>query len=109
MKATKIIVSLVCAVVMIVSAGQAAAADKAMAEQATDQAAIESVVAGKIDLNSADSEMLAQLPGIGLKKAELITAYREANGPFRSVEELLQVKGIGPKILEKLKPLVTIS
>lgn len=58
--------------------------------------------AGPIDINSADSEELAAaLNGVGESKAEAIVAYREANGPFASAEELTQVKGIGGRILEQ--------
>ncbi|MEX6503020.1 ComEA family DNA-binding protein [Pseudomonas zhanjiangensis] len=57
---------------------------------------------GKIDLNSADAATLQrELSGIGESKARAIVAYREANGPFVSVDELLEVKGIGQAILSK--------
>ncbi|MDY0249584.1 MAG: ComEA family DNA-binding protein [Pseudomonas sp.] len=55
-----------------------------------------------VDINSADSETLArELNGIGVAKARAIVQYREANGAFASVDELLEVKGIGMAILEK--------
>ncbi len=60
------------------------------------------VVAGPVDINTADAEALATaLNGVGLKKAAQIVKYREQNGAFNSVEELINVKGIGDKILEK--------
>ena len=52
-----------------------------------------------IRLNSATAEQLITLKGVGLKKARAIIAYREAYGEFKSLEELLQVKGIGEAIL----------
>lgn len=56
----------------------------------------------KVDLNSADAQMLqSQLDGIGRAKAEAIVAYREVNGRFTSVDELLEVKGIGSSLLER--------
>ncbi len=56
----------------------------------------------KVDLNSADAETLArELNGIGEAKARAIVEYREANGAFTSVDELLEVKGIGAATLEK--------
>lgn len=59
------------------------------------------VAAEPIDINSADSQALAAgLDGVGESKAQAIVAYREANGPFRSADELTQVKGIGGRILE---------
>lgn len=63
----------------------------------------------QVDINSADARMLAQsLDGIGLVKAEAIVAYREANGPFASVDELLKVKGIGPKTLAANRDAIVI-
>ena len=56
----------------------------------------------RIDLNSADAETLArELNGIGEAKARAIVEYRDAKGPFTSVDELLEVKGIGTATLEK--------
>jgi len=55
-----------------------------------------------IDLNSADAATLQrELSGVGAAKARAIIEYREAHGPFASVDELLEVKGIGPAILQK--------
>lgn len=62
----------------------------------------------KIDLNTADSTTLQTLPGVGPVTAEAIIAHREAT-PFTSVEDLLLVKGIGPKTFESLKDLVTVG
>lgn len=60
--------------------------------------------AGPVDLNSADAATLArELDGIGLSRAQAIVEYRERNGKFRSVDEMLNVKGIGPQVLEKNK------
>ncbi|PWE47458.1 ComEA family DNA-binding protein [Pseudomonas prosekii] len=57
---------------------------------------------GKVDLNVADVPTLQrELAGIGESKAKAIVAYRESNGPFTSVDELLEVKGIGKAILER--------
>ena len=59
-------------------------------------------LAGPVDINSADAETLArELSGVGLAKAEAIVAWREAHGPFTSPESLLEVKGVGPALLEK--------
>lgn len=58
--------------------------------------------AGPVDLNSADAETLArELDGIGLARAKAIVEYRERNGRFRSADEVLNVRGIGPSVLEK--------
>jgi competence protein ComEA len=59
-------------------------------------------LAGPVDINSADAETLAkELDGIGLARAKAIVEYRERNGKFRSADEVLNVKGIGPSVLEK--------
>jgi competence protein ComEA len=63
----------------------------------------------RINVNTAPSSELVVLPGIGPKKAEAIVLYREANGPFATVDDLIQVKGIGPKTMEKLRPLITVG
>ncbi|VVP77671.1 hypothetical protein PS918_02013 [Pseudomonas fluorescens] len=57
---------------------------------------------GKIDLNVADvPTLLRELSGVGEAKANAIVAYRDMNGPFASVDELLEVKGIGKAILDR--------
>ncbi len=55
-----------------------------------------------VNINTADVATLASLNGIGQSKAEAIVAYREANGPFQSPEELANVKGIGSRTVEKM-------
>ena len=62
-----------------------------------------------LNVNTATSSELQDLPGIGPKKADAIVSYRAANGPFRQVDDLVQVKGIGPKTLDKLRSLVTVG
>ncbi|WP_457575207.1 ComEA family DNA-binding protein [Desulfomarina sp.] len=57
-----------------------------------------------VDINRADKELLMQLPGIGPKTAEAILKYRKANGKFKNINNLVEVKGIGEKTLAKLKP-----
>ena len=55
-----------------------------------------------VNINTAPAEVLAdRLSGVGISKAYSIVEHREAFGPFESVEELVEVKGIGPSILER--------
>lgn len=64
--------------------------------------------AGLLNLNAATAEQLDELKGIGPSKAKAIVSYREQNGPFRSVEDLLNVKGIGEKLLAGIRADVTV-
>ena len=68
------------------------------------------VFAGPVDINTADANTLAaELNGIGASKAEAIVAYREANGPFKRLEDLVRVKGVGTKTLEKNRAILVIQ
>ncbi len=62
-----------------------------------------------VDLNRGTPEQLETLPGVGPKMAAKIVAYRASNGPFRSVDDLDQVAGIGPKKLEKMRPFLSVK
>ena len=64
---------------------------------------------GKVHLNRATESELQTVSGIGQKRAQDIIAYREANGPFRSVDDLKNVSGIGEKTLEKLRDAFTVD
>ncbi len=58
---------------------------------------------GKVNLNTAGKEELVTLPGIGESRADAIIAYREANGPFRAIEEIMNIEGIKEKMFEKIR------
>ena len=62
-----------------------------------------------VNLNTAGVPELAALPGIGEKTAARIVEYRQKNGPFKKIEELMNVQGIGEKSFLKLKPQLTVA
>ena len=64
---------------------------------------------GPIDLNRASAVQLTRLPGIGPKIARRIVDDRNSRGPFKSVEDLTRIKGIGKKTLERLSSKITVS
>lgn len=88
--------------------GRVGIADKALASWST-QAGSSGQPAGKININTATAEQLESLPGIGPVTARAIIEYRKQNGGFRSVEELLEVRGIGEKRLEQIRPFVVVQ
>ena len=63
---------------------------------------------GRIDINTADATQLVTIPGIGETRAAAILAYREKNGPFAKVEDIMQVSGIKSALFEKMKDYITI-
>jgi competence protein ComEA len=64
---------------------------------------------GKVNVNDASVEQLALLPRIGPAVAQRIVEFREANGDFKAVEDLMLVRGIGEKTFERLAPYVALS
>ncbi|KFE56120.1 competence protein ComEA [Pseudomonas syringae] len=72
--------------------------------------AMQEQMMGQVNINTADAETLQkELSGIGKGKALAIVAYREANGEFTSVDELIEVKGIGKAILDKNRDKISIQ
>lgn len=66
--------------------------------------------AGKVNINTASKEVLmTEIKGVGEKRAEAIIAYRKENGPFKSVDDLANVSGVGESIVEKNKDVLTIK
>jgi len=65
--------------------------------------------AAPVNLNTATAEQLATIPGVGPKMAERILDYRQKNGGFKKVEDLMNVSGVGEKSFLKMKPLITVT
>lgn len=63
---------------------------------------------GLVSLNAADQTQLETIPGVGPVTATAILAYRDEAGPFTSIEQLMEVSGIGPATLESIRPYVTL-
>ena len=67
------------------------------------------VAKSPININTATAAELESLPGIGAKTAARIIEYRQKNGPFKKVEDLMNVRGVGEKSFLKLKPQLTLG
>ncbi len=91
----------VCAALLAAPTGSAAAAPP------SQPAGAQAVTA--IDLNEASVAELERLPGVGAKTAERIVEYRENNGAFAKVEDLMKVRGVGEKSFLKLRHLITVK
>jgi competence protein ComEA len=72
----------------------------------SSKAAVTSAI---VNINTASASDLEALPGIGAKTAARIVEYRQKNGPFKKIEELMNVRGVGEKNFLKLKPQITIA
>lgn len=86
----------------------APAASRASPSRAASSRSASSNVSFPIHINTASAAELTALPGVGEVIAERIVAYRAANGPFHSIDELDNVKGIGSTTLEKIRPYVAV-
>ena len=65
-------------------------------------------VAEKVNINKATAEQLMEIKGIGESYAKRIVEYRDKNGPFKKIEDIMQVQGIGEKKFEAIKDLITV-
>jgi competence protein ComEA len=97
-------IRIVFAVLVVLGLGVAASA----AQDASRSSTTSSVMA-PVNLNTASVAQLETLPGIGKSTAERILEYRQKNGAFKKVEDLMNVRGVGEKSFLKLKPLVTVA
>jgi competence protein ComEA len=65
--------------------------------------------AGKVNLNTATAEQLTSLPGVGPKLAARIVEHRQKEGPFKTAQELMNVKGVGEKNFQKIQGYLTVG
>ena len=63
----------------------------------------------KIDLNNASLEDLMRLPGIGEKLARRIKEYKDLNGPFHTIDSVMEINGVGLKLFNKIQPYITVE
>ena len=100
---------LVILTVVALAATITAAEQKGAPPEKTTAAGAKATPASPVNLNTATQAQLETLPGIGPKAAQRILEYRQKNGNFKKVEDLMNVKGIGEKAFLKLKPLLTVT
>lgn len=98
---------MILAVVALAAAGTAA--EQKPPAPAAKASAAKATATAPVNLNTATQAQLETLPGIGVKAAQRILEYRQKNGSFKKIEDLMNVKGIGEKAFLKLKPLVTVA
>ncbi len=109
---TRSLLSLVAALVALSSPlfAQGTAPKPQGGGRATRPAVTATVVSTEVvNLNSATSAQIASLPGIGPKTADLVVEYRTKNGPFKKIEEVMNVRGIGEKSFLKIKDRLTVA
>ena len=95
--------------IAIPAAAQSTSQVKSAKPAAASAAKPAATATAPVNLNTATQAQLESLPGVGAKVAERILDYREKNGKFKKVEDLMNVQGIGEKSFLKLKPLLTVA
>jgi len=98
---TRILIATIAAIAL--SAATAGAQERATSPKTTAAAQ------APVNLNTATVDQLVTIPGIGTKTAERIIAYRQKNGSFKKIEDLMNVSGVGEKSFLKMKPLITVA
>jgi competence protein ComEA len=99
-------VSLLAIVVLAAAAPNVA---RAAQQKSGPRAGAKAPVTGVVNINSASAAELEALPGIGAKTAARIIEYRQKNGPFKKIEELMNVRGVGEKNFLKLKGQIVVT
>jgi competence protein ComEA len=101
----RIVLSLVAATALVAATGATLAAQTKTPPAAAAKPASTAIV----NINTASATEIATLPGVGAKMAARIIEYRQKNGPFKKIEELMNVRGVGEKNFLKLKSQVTVA
>jgi comEA protein len=86
-----------------------AAASLLVLSMASANAQKKHLPAAPVNLNSASAEQLEQVPGIGPATAKSIIDFREKSGPFKRVEDVLAIRGISKRALERMRPYLTVN
>ena len=85
----------------MISGGEIAAGSQREEEKDAEKSSL-------VNINTAGEEQLCTLPGVGSSKAKSIIAYREQNGPYRTIEEIMNVEGIKDGVFRKIKDSITV-
>jgi len=101
----RLFLSLIAAAVLVAALPQRAAAE----QRAGGRTSARATSTGIVNINTASAAELESLPGVGAKTAARIVEYRQKNGPFKKIEDLMNVRGIGEKNFLKLKPQLTVA
>jgi len=100
----RLFLTLLAAALLVAAQPHDAAAQEKAGGRASPKAAV-----GVVNINTAPVGDLEALPGIGAKTAARIVEYRQKNGPFKKIEELMNVRGVGEKNFLKLKGQITVA
>ena len=97
------------AVAALLLAATASPSDAAQTAKAGARSSAKPAITTPININAASATELEALPGVGAQTAGRIVEYRQKNGPFKKVEELMNVRGVGEKNFLKLKSQITVT